>query len=291
MTERMSLAQFKDLGRDEMVKVLQARDASLVKGKTRAKKDELVEIFRTSLMDELGELSKKAPAIVHVEALKKEQEDAGVKIVVPGKDGGDPQVFSDPQAAIAAMKAQGGLEMLDGDNARKRLSEMLGPVFSGERLEAPHVHGPDCGHDHQEFPVLAGMEDLERVNPEMPVMPFQDGAVIAIPPPSGPATEPDFVLKNTGQPGELTEKQKRIVDRFIANYNAFCNNPQNSTARREAKSAIYDLKINGVILHPKFEAGLAQGAANVREARRQWAAGGGSVKELAAKSTAEEKSA
>lgn len=260
MTERMSLEQFSNLGRDEMVQALRVVDPALVKGKTRAKKEELIAIYRSL---PVGPLKPVAEDVAYV--LKKEGE--------------EPKVFTDVDVAISALKAEGNGMVVVGHAdpsvelralARKNLETAL---IASE--PTPHVHGPGCGHQH-EFPTLMGMEGLERVNPSMPMMPFQDGAVIEIP----KAVDPDYVLRSTGEPGPLNDKQKRIVDRFVANYNLFCENPQNSTARREAKTAIYDLKTAGVILHQKFESELAKGAASVREARRQWAKGGDSVAAL-----------
>lgn len=123
-----------------------------------------------------------------------------------------------------------------------------------------HVHGPGCGHDHT-LPAVAGMNDLVRVNPELPVMPFQDGAIIPVP---AEQSEPDYVLKDSEQK-ELTPKQSALIDRFRSNFNTFCRNPQDSGARREAKDAIYRLGVAGVVLHPRFDEMLADGARRVRE--------------------------
>lgn len=214
MTNRITLEQFAALDRDTMVETIRQRDPALVKGKTRAKKDELQKIYRESLLEELGTLSQTAHSILSAEA---QVGDVGIS------------------------KVSGG-----------RVPE--------------HVHGPGCGH-HHEMPAIAGTEEMARVNPEMPIMPFQDGAVIQIPP-DHQHQEPDYVLRETGLPGELDEKRKRLVDAFVKEFNKVMENPANSTARREAKDYIFRLKVAGVILNKSFAERLDERAKHVRDVRR-----------------------
>lgn len=364
MTKSMTLADFGNLTRTKMVDFLKGINPELVRGKTRAKTEDLVNVYKTHLLEKLGEMSREAGAIIERETTVKEGEvfnltkdsvtshaavmmtiageqhsfstheealaflesqrealgpdyaklevellnrmgvsisvsqDRKLAFVVQGKEGDTPQMFDDPHKAIQALLASGAVRIPDsgrnsgrlmtvGDgleghlDALHRLAAEVQPpvllepkttlrglkpkaIIADEIQDFLHVHGPDCGHDH-ELPMLAGMEEFERANPELPTMPFQDGAVIQLPP---SPQDTDFILKSTGQPGELNEKQRIIVLRFKKAYETFCTNVEDSGARREAKSAIYDLKNAGVILHPRFTEELEKGAKMVRDARR-----------------------
>lgn len=128
-----------------------------------------------------------------------------------------------------------------------------------------HVHGPDCGHDH--LPQLAGMDDLVRVNPEMPSAMMQDGAVIQL----QPEGEPMFTFKDA--PRELTSKEQVLLDRLRKNFDIFTSNVVNNEAKRNVRADIYALKVCGIIANPKFEETIKSGRDHVRELRRKWKAG------------------
>lgn len=348
MEQMMTLADFKTLTRDKMVEHLRSIDPALVKGKTRAKTEDLVKVYKGVLLEKLNTVAHESGIITgidfatgpdhtvvsltiageqhHFESYEEAltfleskrpilgadygrletemlnhmgigiSSDDGKRLlfVVQGKDGDKPQVFEDPHTAIAELVKLGGpskaatdlvsptgrimpplvtrsaLEHAGTAEVVRRMQQGHKPdVILVDEAQHVHVHGPDCGHPELELPVLAGMENFERVNPEMPMMPFQDGAVIEMPAP----TDADFVLKSTGEPGELSPKQRVIVERFKKAFETFQKNVEHSGARRDAKAAIYDLKCAGVILHPKFAAELDKGAKLVRDARRNFKLG------------------
>lgn len=133
--------------------------------------------------------------------------------------------------------------------------------------EIPHVHGPNCGHDHDELPKLAGMDEMIRVNPEMPSMPTADGHVHQLP----PEGEPPFTFKDG--PREVTAKENFLIDRLLKNFEAFRNNPTNNDAKRNVRADIYALKVSGIIVSPLFEQAIKSGRDQVRELRRQHSTG------------------
>lgn len=306
MTDRITLAQFQDLDRDTMVDTIRKRHPHLVKGKTRAKKDELLKLYRLSLLEELNTLC----SHVEEETVGEEMElhSIGLQLEAGGKE----YRFKTHAEAFTWLETMKSTQLrgptaesivideanfVPADDGKPKIilvgedgSVDFNKVFTDEKVaidaimrrhhDATHVHGPGCGHHHEapvvemsdlmDFPTIAGTEDMQRVNPEMPIMPFQDGAVIAIPPAQQVQAGPDYVLKSTGEPGELDVKQKRLVDAFVTAFNKVMENPADSTSRREAKGYAYSLKVAGVIISQKFHIALDSQAKHVREARRNY---------------------
>ncbi len=326
MTDRITLAQFADLDRDTMVGTILKRHPARVKGKTRAKKDELLKLYRQSLLEELNALCS------HVEeetvGEKMDLHSIGLQLEAGGKE----YRFKTHAEAFAWLDVMKSTQLrgptaesvvvdeanfVPADDGKPKIilvgedgSVDFNKVFTDEKVavdaimrrhqeakEHAHVHGPGCGHHHEapvvemsdlmDFPALAGTEGMQRVNPEMPVMPWQDGAVIPIPPAQQVQAEPDYILKSTGEPGELNEKQKRLVDAFVVSFNKVMENPADSASRREAKGYAYSLKVAGVIISQKFHTALDSQAKHVREARRNFKLTGIDNVKDAAKAVAE----
>jgi len=125
--------------------------------------------------------------------------------------------------------------------------------FSARVAALDHVHGPGCGHE------------MERVNPMMP-----DG-IVQLPPDDAVR---EFVYRDSGkQDRAMTTKQQGLWVQFVKAFKVFQENPAHSGARRTAKAYAYDLKVNGVLVNPKFLETLERGAAHVREVRKMHRAG------------------
>lgn len=194
-------------------------------------------------------------------------------LVVMDADG-NPQVFHDVNEALAAAaKVRATRVVPDFSETAVALQKHQGISMQG------HVHGPNCVHEHHHdhLPQVEGLEELMRVNPEMGSTPFRDGEMLQLP---SPNQAPDYIIKDGST--ELSAKQKGLLDNFVKVYNAWHENPQNSSLRREAKDLIYRLGTAGIILNPKFTQVLAQGAKQVRDARKLMKFGG-SVQELTTK--------
>lgn len=269
MTTHLTLNAFEALTRNDQYEELKRLDPTRAKGHSRSAKATLRALYLETIAsipvaemidhpyERLAELPTEDKTVIGVD-LGTGPDKTAVVLVTQDAEGN----FSTHDTAEDAAKA-----MLKGD------TNMTG-----------HAHGPDCHHEVPlELPQVHGVQEIVRANPDLPTMPFQDGAVIPLPP---AANEPDYVLKETSLPGPLNGRQARIFMRFELAYKKFCENAANSTARRDARSAAYDLKVAGVILNPKLLATLADGAKQVRDARRAHKLGGGDLKDLLKEKTA-----
>lgn len=297
--------EYAGLTRDGMYQALCYVSPTLARGRSRAKKEELIELYQDAAdTDSIPVLEMKAdsrgnvvaeavvptadpneqdatlanpptlanpsipPTILHVPAVREEPARRGYILRQAPGDGPihghrvdqfiEDEVsfipdFSDEHEKPAT--GTGEAVLVDANYSSLELRTMA-------KLASEHVHGPGCGHDHP--PQLAGMDDLVRVNPEMPM---QDGAVIQL----QPEGEPMFTFKDA--PRELTSKEQVLLDRLRKNFDIFINNVANNEAKRNVRADIYALKVCGIIANPKFEETIKSGRDHVRELRRKWSAG------------------
>lgn len=264
--------QFIALTREGMYEELKRIDPAAAKGKSRATKQDLKDAYRASLVELYS-----PPGLKSAEQLA---EDAAAGHIV--------EASGDVEAATAEMRKDetralirdlaktslmGAVEGLLNNIPKVPFNDFPpstksynGEDMVGDDSPLEHVHTAECGH----LPEVAGVAEMHRVNPVMPEMPFQemhDGSVVQLPPDDA---EREFVYRDSGrQDRPLTTKQEGLWGQFIKAFKVFQDNPADSGARRTAKAYAYDLKVNGVLVNPKFLETLAKGAAHVREVRRQ----------------------
>lgn len=245
----MNIDEYKTLTREQMYTELKALSPEAAKGHSRSAKVSLIAIYQLTT-EHIADMS-------------------GVPV---DPDSDLPEHTYDQEAAHA--------EMLKATGERVPENPLLTEegLFAAEVLkrrldmeDAQHVHTAECGH----LPEIAGVAEMSRINPEMPAMPFQemfDGGVVQLPPDDAAVRE--FVYRDSGkQDRPLTTKQEGLWGQFIKAFKVFQDNPADSGARRTAKAYAYDLKVNGVLVNPKFHETLAKGAAHVREVRKMHKAG------------------
>lgn len=263
--------EFAKLTRDGMYQALCYVSPTLARGRSRAKKEELIELYQDAAdTDSIPVLEVK--------------EDSGGNVVTEAV-----VPTADPNEQDATLANPPTIPVVEGPSLSNILKQALGEIHADQIIEdevsfmpdfsdeavaeqkhqdismSTHVHGPDCGHDHP--PQLAGMDDLVRVNPEMPSAMMQDGAVIQL----QPEGEPMFTFKDA--PRELTSKEQVLLDRLRKNFDIFTSNVVNNEAKRNVRADIYALKVCGIIANPKFEETIKSGRDHVRELRRKWKAG------------------
>lgn len=264
--------EFEALTRDEMYGALRELDPVRAKGRSRAKKEELTDLYRDALEAKTATL---LAVEDHGDGFFETSDPAAAAALVLGQP-----VAMIPHEHVVTEESKtcghcgGPLTEPEGKPGWKGCvpCDWSAPVTFSPKSELavavehnePHVHGPGCNHDH-ELPKLAGVEELQRLNPEMPPMPLIDGGVLV------PRTEEDhmFTFKD-GVDRLLTEKETVVFERLKKSYAAFCENPANTPAKRAVLDDIYALKISGVIVNPKFTENVKKGRADLREARRAW---------------------
>lgn len=252
MNQPMHHDQFITLTREGMYEELKRISPAHAKGKSRATKEALKEAYRAALIELFP-----TPGLKSAEQLVEEAA-AGKLVEASGEVA--PMMFP------PSTKPYNGEDMVGDDSPLMPVDYAALETRALAASEQPHIHGPNFGH----LPEVAGVAEMSRVNPEMPEMPFRemvDGAVMQIPPDDAAVRE--FVFKDTGkQDRPLSPRQERIWSRFITAFKAFQGNPADSGARRAAKAAAYDLKVEGVLVNPQFIKTLSDGAAHVREIRK-----------------------
>ena len=231
--------EFTALTRDAMYKALLYVSPTLAKGKSRARKEELIELYSTAASTD---------SIPVVKISK-----SGAERVEPSDEPqrGIPWMGDvNDSAAIAACAKK------PTEAAQTVTTEDNSDLREVQEEASAHVHGPNCDHGPQ------------RVNPEMPVMEMKDGAVFEVPP------DPEdllFVFKDT--PRELTEKDKTLLRSVQKNFEIFQKNPAHNAAKRQIQTDTYALKILGIIVNPRIAETLKAGRNYVRDARRKMRAG------------------
>jgi len=243
-----------ELSRDEMYGALRDIDPTRAKGKSRAKKEELVDLYSAALQEH---------AKVHFQT--EEDRTKGSDFEESAELVQDPT----PIVEMDTILKKGDHQVVvvgdgsHGESLRQAALDRGHSVVMVPEDHGHHVHGPNCVHLHgSALPLLAGTEEFERVNPEMPGL-IGDGGILHVP------SEEDrlFTFKNGDR--ELTEKEKFIIDRLSKNFDAFCANPANNEAKRDVLADIYSLKVSGIIANPKFAETLKKGRTDVRDFRRQ----------------------
>lgn len=242
--------EFAALTRDGMYQALLHVSPTLARGKSRAKKEELIDAYQTAADTDS----------IPVLEVKKDAEGNAVAepLTVPSSGGPDGTLVDRPPVTAEETYA-------DIADAPEPPPDDYSPA---EARLSEHIHGPDCNHDH-ELPKLAGMDDFVRVNPEMPSMPITDGQILQLPPDPG---ELMFTFKD-GNPRMLTEKEQHILNRLQREFEAFQANPANSDAKKSVLADIYALKNLGIIANPKFVETIKAGRDHVRDVRRKWKLG------------------
>ncbi len=138
------------------------------------------------------------------------------------------------------------------------------PDFSEEAVAQQKHQDISMSNHSDELPKVAGVEELQRVNPEMPTLELKDGAVFQM------APDPkDLLFTFKDAPRELTEKDKVLIDSVQKNFEAFRTNPANNEAKRKTKADIYALKVLGIIVNPRLMEVLKEGRDYVRDVRRK----------------------
>jgi hypothetical protein len=110
-------------------------------------------------------------------------------------------------------------------------------------------------------------EKYVPVNPPMPAIEMQDGAVLGIPP-----EPPRKYMFKDGVERELTEKQAHLLRHAEQAFAQFCANPANKEAKRAFESNSWSLKTTGVLLNPQYFSTIREGRSWLRNARRAKAA-------------------
>lgn len=200
--------EYVKLSRDEMYKALAELNAEMAKGKSRAKKEVLIDAYQAAVKDYAEKL--------------------GASEVPPD-------------------------EVVNEDDKPKEPKKLVTLGAASALMEAT-----------KDLPPVAGVADLERVNPPMPEMELNDGAVLLQKP-----DEDRLYIFRDGIERELTPREKVYLDRLQKNFDAFCKNPFSTDAKREALSAIYSLKTCGIITNPKFTQTIKKGRRDVKDFRKQ----------------------
>jgi hypothetical protein len=265
MTEKKIYAKgdYLELSRDEMYGALRDIDPARAKGKSRAKKEELIDLYGEALQQYASVYGKPDDP---EENLREEMRGA--------------ELVQDPTPTVDLAKGDHRVVVVgEGSHGDALRQAALDRGHSVVVVDKEHVHGPDCNHIRgNELPTLAGMDEFERVNPEMPGL-LGDGGILHLP------SEQDrlFTFRD-GVDRAPTEKETMLIDRLTKNFDVFCANPANNDAKRDVLADIHALKNSGVIANPKFAETLKKGRADVRDFRRQMKMGitGGELKQATA---------
>lgn len=284
--------EYAKLTRDGMYQALLYVSPTLAKGKSRARKEELIELYKDAANTDsipVVKVSESGPERVEpsdeppprvppekmvevnesVDAKKHRYKDGGPDCVDCGAFGPNTEPSEPCPGQVPTIEDNDDLE--EGQEASMAWAQEVAHHLPN------HIHGPECEHDHTPLPRVAGVEELQRVNPEMPVTEFEDGAVFQIPP--DPST---LLFTFKGAPRELTEKEKYLLDSMQKNFETFRTNPANSDAKKATLRDIYALKVSGIIVNEKFSQTIKEGRDYVRDVRRKMKLGvdvGESVRE------------
>ncbi len=234
-----SMDAFKGLTREEMYEELKLHAPGVAKGKSRAPKATLIELYRFEL---------EAQAQLSAMNLS---EDAAVRVT---------------EMVLSRGEVSGGENRLVVVDPSTNDLEHRVAAMSGLKADVVVLD------EAKDLPKVAGVDEMARVNPELPEMPFQampDGTLEL--PHNGPM---EWVHKDTNQQDRpMTAKQGGLWEKAIKAFKKFQANPADSTSRREAKAYFYSLKTAGVLVNPVFHNTLEKGAKHVRDVRRQLKAG------------------
>lgn len=280
--------EYAKLTRDGMYQALLYVSPTLAKGKSRARKEELIELYKDAANTDsipVVKVSESGPE--RVEPSDEPQREAPSEKMVEANESVDAAIASTRKLPDGSVTREvppndDGVVLAGGFPRQPDFSEeaVAQQKHQGASMSS-HVHGPDCNHNEtvtaSDLPKVAGVEELQRVNPEMPVTEFEDGAVFQIPP--DPST---LLFTFKGAPRELTEKEKYLLDSMQKNFETFRTNPANSDAKKATLRDIYALKVSGIIVNEKFSQTIKEGRDYVRDVRRKMKLGvdvGESVRE------------
>jgi hypothetical protein len=288
--------QFEALTRDGMFVELSRVSSALSKGKSRAKKEELIKLYEQARSEstaadtvppsdadvpplpelnlagvQTGRLQSKEPNLSNTpkpdyafsDDVKEAMKPQPVPVIMEDEVTGEVKSFSSPREAMAAVIAARG-ESATADLRRPGTGGVYGTIEDGPELEVPNV-----GQSPLDPPALPGLEGMDEpmvpVNPAMPMLALEDGAVLNLPP---RVEERKFIFKD-GEDRPLTDKQKYLLTSAEQAFDRFRQNPADKHAKKEFESFAFSLKSTGILLNPKYFEALKQGRDAVRDFRRK----------------------